>query len=69
MSSVFYITKSKTLNPMDLSQWSFYVLPTKVLNEKLGVQKGVSLSRLLKLEPVVVDFNGLHEAVEGVDLV
>lgn len=35
-----------TVNPLDITQWTFYVLPTKVLNEKLPNQKTIGLSGL-----------------------
>lgn len=48
-----------TVNPLDLSQWIFYLLPTKVLDEKHPFQKTISLSSLLKLDPVSADFKEL----------
>lgn len=41
-----------TLDPMDLAQWEFYVLPSKVLDKRLTTQKTISLVGLLKLAPV-----------------
>ena len=35
-------------NPLDLSQWEFYVLPTSKLNER-GTQGTISLPQLAKL--------------------
>lgn len=35
-----------TVNPLDVTQWTFYVLPTKVLNEKVPNQKSIGLSGL-----------------------
>lgn len=35
-------------NPLDLSQWEFYVLPTSKLNER-GTQRTISLPQLAKL--------------------
>lgn len=49
---VFCIHKHKdqeTINPLDLLQWDFYVLATKVLNEKMPNQKTITLSRLKAL--------------------
>lgn len=37
------------VDPLDLAQWSFFVIPTGVLREKLGPQKTVSLATLEKL--------------------
>lgn len=36
-------------NPLDLSQWDFYVLPTRVLDEQLGGCKSLSLTGLQAL--------------------
>jgi hypothetical protein len=43
----------KTLDPLKLEQWEFYVVKTAILNEKYGNQASISLSDLQKLtEPV-----------------
>lgn len=48
------IRKTKeTINPMDMSQWEFYVVPTKVLDEKMGNQAMISLSALRGIAEVV----------------
>ena len=52
-----------TLDPLDLSQWTFYVLATRVLDERLPEQKGIRLSSLLKLGPAQTDHPGLAAAV------
>lgn len=36
-------------NPLDLSQWDFYVLPTRVLDERVGDRQSLSLSALHSL--------------------
>lgn len=40
-----------TIDPMNLDQWLFYVLATKILNENVKDQKSISLNSLLKFEP------------------
>lgn len=40
---------SETVNPLDLAQWDFYVLPTEMLNRCCGKQKSIGLSRIKKL--------------------
>lgn len=52
------------VNPMDLKQWEFYVLETKILNEKVGNQKTIGLNSLLKLNPIVCDFFELKKVFE-----
>ncbi len=53
----------KTINPMDLSQWTFYVLPTARLDETLPEGKQISLSKLKKLNPAVCGFSNLLEKI------
>lgn len=56
-------TDKAAVDPMDLDQWTFYVLPTRRLDDELGAQKRVALSRLLGLGPATVSFAALAEAV------
>lgn len=53
----------ETINPLDLSQWEFYVLPTSTLNEKMADAKAISLAKLISLGAVKTDYAGLAEAV------
>ena len=55
----------KTINPMDLSQWTFYVVSTKKIEQTCKDIKSISLSRLRKLNPMVCNFDGLKEAIEN----
>ncbi|MGV9313956.1 hypothetical protein ACWDR0_17465 [Streptomyces sp. NPDC003691] len=55
----------RTLDPLDLTQWTFYVLPTQVLDERCPSQKTISLAGLQRLETVRTGFSGLAEAVAG----
>jgi hypothetical protein len=50
-------------DPLDLNQWEFIVIPTKLLNEKLGAQKSVGLSTLLKIGGESVVYENLSSAV------
>jgi len=54
-----------SIDPLDVSQWEFYVLPTSVLDERCPKQKTIALSSLLKLRPTKVDFEGLGTAISG----
>lgn len=56
-------TNPETVNPLEISQWDFYVLETEVLNRKVGVQKSISLSSLLKLGAKKCGFSELHGEV------
>lgn len=51
------------LEPLDLSQWEFYVLAAKKLNDVVGHQKSISLGRLLTLAPRKTGYFGLADAV------
>ena len=52
-----------TLDPLDLGQWTFYVLPTRLLDENCPSQKTIRLSSLERLGPLKTDFASLQEAV------
>jgi hypothetical protein len=53
----------QTLDPLDLDQWTFHVLPTPVLDERCPTQKSIRLSSLERLSPLKTDFAGLPKAV------
>ena len=55
-----------TVNPLDAAQWDFYVVPTKVLDEKCEEQKSLTLRRLQEIGAVVCRFEDLHERIVGV---
>ena len=60
-----YTEKNPTkINLLQLESWDFYILPTKVLNEKCGTQKTIGLSPLLKLQPHKADYQGIKAAVQ-----
>lgn len=59
-----YKAMSKDESPLNLDLWEFYVLPTKVLNEKKPKQKTITLPSLMQLEPVWCDYYGLNEAIK-----
>ena len=49
---------------MDMSQWEFYVMPTKVLDEKMGDQAAIYLSSLRELTEAV-GYEGIRDAIDG----
>ncbi|WP_019354767.1 hypothetical protein [Streptomyces sp. AA1529] len=53
----------QTLNPLDLDQWTFYVLATRALDEHCPSQRTISLAGLRRLDPLETDFSGLRKAV------
>ena len=54
-----------TLNPLDLSQWEFYVVPTAWLNEMLPTQKSVSLSFLKRHNVTPCGYTKIRSRVEA----
>lgn len=63
-----FTAHTRDISVLNLDYWDFYVLPTFVLNEKVPEQKGISLSSLLKLEPVKTDYAGLGAVIESIKL-
>lgn len=55
--------EQETINPLDTSQWDFYVLATHVLNEKVGEQKRISISALQKLGAEKCSYETLHNKI------
>ena len=53
-----------TLDPLDLSQWEFYALSSRVLDEKLPTQKTINLAGLLRLGPVKMEFGGIRNTIK-----
>lgn len=59
-----YQRKDDGLNPLDLSQWEFYVLPTKILDEKMPGQKTITLEKVKSLGAVTSSFHELKDVIE-----
>lgn len=55
-----------TIDPLNLSQWEFYVLPTSVLNENVGAQKSITLSSLLRLEAKKCSFGKIKDEIKNI---
>ncbi|MDI3409347.1 hypothetical protein [Streptomyces cavernicola] len=53
----------QTLDPLNLDQWTFYVLSTRTLDEKCPSQKRIGLASLKHLDPAETDFTGLRNTV------
>ena len=63
---VFCVHKHKeqeTINPLDISQWDFYVLKTEILNCKAPEQKSASLASILKIGAEKCDFSEIHDKI------
>ena len=53
-------TDQETINPLDTRQWDFYLLPTKILNERFGKQKTATLTSLKKAGAVRCQYESLY---------
>lgn len=58
-----------SVDPLNLSQWDFYILETKILNEKVKTQKSITLSSLLKLNPIKLKYDNLKVEIEQIEKV
>lgn len=52
------------IDPMNLDQWEFYVVPAKVINEHCRGQKTIGLWGLLRLEPRIVGYDRLGKVIK-----
>ena len=53
-------------DPLNLDRWDFYCISTDALNNALGAQKTIRLSRLLQLKPRTVSFWQLNGAIHQI---
>ncbi len=51
-------------DPLDFDQWEFYVAPTRVINEKLGNQRQISICGLQKIGAAPCTYSDLKAAVD-----
>ncbi len=54
-----------TVNPLNLAQWTFYIVPTAVLDRELAERKKVSLLQVQLLAQRATTFSGLLVSVEA----
>lgn len=54
----------KTINPLNLDQWVFYVLETETLNKYRPEQQTIVLNSLLELNPTKCKFSELKNVIE-----
>ncbi len=57
-------TDKATVDPLNFEQWEFYILSADILNEKFPVQKTISLSSLLKLNPCHAKFEEIAACIQ-----
>lgn len=56
--------EQETADPLKLSQWKFYVINTKKLNEAIGNQKTIALSKLKSLGAKYCRFEELCKTIQ-----
>ncbi|HNQ90549.1 MAG TPA: hypothetical protein PKM73_18195 [Verrucomicrobiota bacterium] len=56
----------RTVDPLDVEQWRFYVLPAGVLNRRERSQHSITLRSLEAVAGPGVGFHGLRESVERI---
>jgi len=54
----------KTINPLDLNQWIFYVLSTNKINKSMPAAKTLSLKKLLSLDPIECSYKRLRQYIK-----
>lgn len=54
----------ETINPLDTSQWEFYIVETTFLDEKFPEQKKISLSVLKKNGIKPIDINDIKNIID-----
>ncbi len=68
---VFCVLKHKdknTIDPLNMEQWEFYVLPTNILNRKFKDSKKIGLSVLQGLQPKPYTFDELGARIKEIGL-
>lgn len=56
-------TELATIDPLDVSQWRFFVVPTFLIGDRLSTQKELGLSTLKRLSITECDFQHLSSAI------
>ena len=57
-------TEQDSANPLLISQWDFYLMPTTLLDEKFGEQKSVTLASLIKAGATKCEFEQINSKIE-----
>lgn len=58
---------TKEHNPLDVSQWDFFLLDTSILNQHARKQRRISLERLVALNALRCAYSELRSLIEGVE--
>jgi hypothetical protein len=63
--SVLITKDPEMVDPLDLDQWNFYVVPTRVLDEKDRNSSHITLGALLGIDHTVCKFHELKKAIDS----
>ncbi|MCA1642992.1 MAG: hypothetical protein LC785_13820 [Acidobacteria bacterium] len=58
--------EKESINPLDVEQWTFFVLPTSVLDEKIPLRPRITEKGLLQLDPVETNYWRLKDVIESI---
>ena len=58
-------TERERIDPLDVAQWTFHVLPTSVINQKALAQKTIRLGPLKALKPCECEYDELGPAIRA----
>ena len=58
-----YEKKDEGLNPLDMKQWDFYILPTEKLNMEVKEQKNISLQKIIKKKKKKCSYSELSASI------
>lgn len=61
---LFANSDRETADPLDLSQWLFYVVPTTVINERFGDRRSISLKGISRLGYEPIPYTDIKSAVD-----
>lgn len=61
--AVLHHRDQASINPLDLSQWTFYVIATRALDKQVGSAKTISPSKLTAIGSRVGTYSELNELV------
>lgn len=62
---LFAATERELADPMKLDQWEFYIVPTSLINEKLGDQRKISLQGIERLGVSKCGYSEIKSAVDS----
>jgi len=63
---ILHHQEQESLNPLNLEQWTFYILPSSTLNETFPTQKTLGLSSLLKLSPYTAKYKEIAGCIDKI---